>query len=157
MAWHKRGQSEDVFWFALFYLPLTAIVVLSLVIMPKTLMEHSTQPIPLDEQIQSRQISSRMWQTSEVTGRTSPFDYNEDITDLNKTYTKKQMAYAVTIGDKKTIYNDDYYQMIKPIAEYRAKPFTEVRNVKVNGQTKQLVIEQYYPKRYETQEEKWSS
>ncbi|GEM_PF-4666576 len=149
MEWNKRAQSEDVFWFAFFYFPLTIAVVLALIIMPKTLMEQSVQPVQLDEQVQARQIHSRLWETSTVTGRTSPFDYTSDLTGINNTYTKKLMAYTVTIDGKTTTHQKQFQDIAKPIAPFRYMPYTEIRNVEVNGVTKQLIIEEYYPQKYE--------
>lgn len=149
MAWNKRAQAETPFWYGLFYLPLTAIVILAIVIIPKNLMDKSVEPIPLDQQIQAKQTMSRLWETSTITGRTSPFQYTDDLTGINNTYSSKQMTYLVKIGDKETIHNKKFYEIAQPIAPFRYLPYSETRQINVKGTEKQLTIEEYYPKEYE--------
>lgn len=149
MAWHKKAQSEDVFWFAFFYMPMTAIVVLSLVLMPRHLMGTALQPVPLDEAIQARQLNSMLWKTNELTGRTNTFEY-EHNSKINQIQTKKQMTYRVQLGTDEKYYRQDLFKIAKPIAPYRYEPFNQVRHVRVNDKIEQLHIEMYYPKQYET-------
>ncbi len=144
----KKGQSEDVFWFAFFYFPLTMFVVIALVLMPKALMEKSLQPVPLDEAIQARQLNSQLWATNMFTGRTSPFDYTDDLSEINKTVTLKQMAYKVSIDGAEAYYQKPFYNIAKPIAPFRYLGYTEIRRITVKGSTKKLEIEEYYPHQY---------
>ncbi len=150
MGWGKKGEAEeDMFWFALFYLPLLAAVCIALVIFPRTLMETSLEPVPLDQAIQARQLNARLWVTDENTGRTSPFAYTDDLSKADKVFAAKQMAYSISIDGKKAHYNKQFYDIAKPIAPFRYLGYTENRNVKVNGATKQLQIEIYQPHKYE--------
>ncbi|MBW2970048.1 hypothetical protein KY319_02900 [Candidatus Woesearchaeota archaeon] len=150
MVWYKRAQAGEPLWYGFLFLPLTVIIVLAIIIMPRSIMGDSVQPVPLDEQVQAKQIMSRMWETNAITGRTSPFQYTGDLTGINNTYTKKLMAYSVTLDGKTTIHQKQFYDMAKPIAPFRYLSYTEVRKVNVKGTEKQLIIEEYYPKKYET-------
>lgn len=150
--WGKKAQSEDVFWFAFFYGPLTAFVVLSLILMPRALMEQSLQPIPLDQTVQARQLNARLWQTDTITGRTSPFEY--DFTEkIDETYSKKAISYKVQIGEKEEYYNKELYDRAEPIAPARYLPYSERRMVIVDGTKKEITITEYYPKKYEIAEQ----
>ena len=152
MAWNKKAESpaEEVFKFGFFYFPLTMGVLIAFVLFPSALMEASVQPVPVDQAIQARQLTSRLWTTNMLTGRTSPFEYNDDLSTLNRTITKKQMAYSVAIDSKEVFYNKQLYDIAKPIAPFRYRGYNEARQISVRGTLKQLKIEEYYPQKYET-------
>lgn len=151
MAWDKKAQSEDVFWFAFFYFPLTMGVVIALVVTPTMLMSQSLQPVPLDEAILARQIHSRLWKTDLMTGKTSPFEYTGDLKGIDKTLTDRQMAYSVSIDAKEAYYRKEYYELARPIAPFRYNPYTERRLIDVGGTKKVLKIEEYQPHKYAVQ------
>ncbi len=151
MSWHKKAEapSELMFKFGFFYLPLTAVVVMAFVIFPRNLMASSLQAVPFDEATEARQLHSRLWATDENTGRTSPFIYVSDLGDINVTYTRKKMAYGVTLDGQQKIYEKQFYDIAKPIAPFRYLGYTETRPVNVDGDTKQLTLEIFQPYKYE--------
>jgi len=140
---NKKAQGPEIFWYIFLYLPLTIIVITSLVIIPRSLMAKSLQPVPLDQMIQSRQLQSQMWTKNPVTGKTNLMDY-QITKDLNKTYTTKQITYRVQLGNQETYYNKELYELAKPISPFRYLPYLEER---ITNQGK-LTIEEYYPKQY---------
>lgn len=150
MAWSRRAQGAGIsLWFAIFYSLLTAGIALSMVFIPKALMDTSVKPIPIDEAVQAQQIKSRMWVTNEFTGQTNPFVYSKDLTGLDKLYTTKQMTYKITLGTNSITYDEAYYKRIQPIARWNAVQYAEQRKVTVEGAQQDLTIEEYYPKNYE--------
>ena len=111
-------------------------------------MVKSLEPIPLDQAIEAKQLSAQLWITNDYTG-TNPFQHTDNLTEINKTATQKQMAYSVSIDGKSSVYNKPLYDMARPIAPFSYSPYVEKRNVAVNGTTQQLAIEIYYPYEYE--------
>jgi hypothetical protein len=150
MAWSNKGQGAGIsLWFAIFYSLLTAGIALSMVFIPKALMDTSVKPIPIDQAVQAQQIKSRMWMTNEFTGQTNPFTYLGDLTGLDQLYTQKQMTYKVTLGTKSATYDETYFKRITPIARWNAVQYAEKRKVIASGIEQELTIEEYYPKKYE--------
>ena len=149
---NKKAQAEapEMTKYAFFYLPLTAAVIIGLIVFTTLLVGQGLIPVSADQVVQVRQVQSQLWKTDENTGRTSPFEYDTDLTTVAKTITQKKMAYSVSIDGKEVKHQEKYYDVAKPIAPHRSSPYTEIKNVKVDGQIKELKIEAYYPYKYET-------
>ncbi len=167
MAWHKQ-RKYSVFsslkqlrcsrkgeepagislWFAIFYSFLTAVVALSMVFMPKALMDKNAQPIPVDATSQAQQTASRLWVTNSYTGRTNPFEFSTDLKDIDKLYTTKLLTYKITIDGKSAIYDEPFYKIAKPLAVHKYQPYNEKRTVSAGGKPATLEIEELYPKKY---------
>jgi hypothetical protein len=150
MAWHRKAQGAGIsIWFALFYSLLTAGVALALVFMPKSLVESSVQPIPVDQAVQAQQIKSGLWMTNEYTGRTNPFEYRDNLDGVDKISTPKLMTYKVTLGKKSATYDEPLYKRAQPIARFSYVVYVESRKVSAGGSVQDLNIEELYPKKYE--------
>jgi len=146
---NKKADVTEGIVAAVLYLPLTAIIVFALVSMPTALIEKGLQPTAFDQEIEARQILAQLWETNEYTGRTSPFEYTTDLSEITKTETKKKLAYRVTIDGKEAIYDESTYKDAKPIAPYIYSKHEEKLIVMVAGKPKELTIEVYYPYKYE--------
>jgi len=148
--WAKKAQGgeELAIWFVAAYAALTLAIGMALVIMPKSLMGSSINPVSMDQAVQAQQIKSRMWVTNEFTGTTNPFEYSDDLAGLNTTYAQKQITYRVSIPGKSTTADAELYDIAKPLAQYRYLPYVEQRTVNIGGKPQTIVIEEYYPKKY---------
>ena len=150
MAWHKRANGPRIpLFFAIAYALLTSSVALTMVIIPKNLVESSVQPIPIDQAVLAQQIKSRLWITSEYTGQTNPFLYTTDLAGLDKLYTTKLLTYNVSLDGKSATYDEQLYRRAKPLAKFKYETYIEQRKVATNGTVQNLTIEEYYPKKYE--------
>ncbi len=147
----KKAQStaELVFWFAFLYLPLTLAVSFAVVILPRTLFEHSLQPVSFDLAVETEQLKAQMWQTNAITDSTSPFNYITDTKNIDKTATQKALTYKITIDGKEAIYKPELFKKAEPIAPFVYAVQEQKQTVLVDGKQKELTIEVYAPYKYE--------
>ncbi len=150
MAWNKKAQIEEYpLWYPLVFFFMIMGISAALVYMPIHLVTKTIPQVPMDQVDQARIIHSKLWATNQYTGRTSPFEYTDNLALVEKTITKKLMTYSVSIDEKKVIYDKAFYDIAQPIAPFRYLSYNEGRNIKVRGVTRQLKIEEYYPYEYE--------
>jgi hypothetical protein len=149
MALNKKAQIEEYpMWYVIFFAMIVAICA-ALIGMPTYLVVKTIPQVPMDQVDQARIIHSNLWATNPYTGRTTPYEYTDDLTQVEKTVTRKLMTYKVSIDGKQAIYDKEFYDIAAPIAPFRYLGYSEKRNVKVKGTNKQLTIEQYNPHTYE--------
>ncbi len=151
MAFNKKAQIEEYpLWYGLVFFPMIIGICAALVGMPTHLVIKTIPQVPMDQVDQARIIHSKLWTTNMHTGRTSPFEYTDNLALVEKTTTRKLMTYSVSIDGKQVIYDKDFYDIAQPIATFnRYLNYNEARKVKVKGTTKELKIEEYYPHQYE--------
>ena len=150
MAFNKKAQIEEYpLWYGLVFFPMIVGISVALVYMPTHLVVKTIPQVPMDQVDQARIIHSKLWVTNMHTGRTSPFEYTDNLALVEKTTTRKLMTYSVSMDDKKVIYDKEFYGIAQPIAPFRYLCYNENRKVKVKGTTKELKIEEYYPHEYE--------
>lgn len=150
MAFNKKAQIEEYpLWYGLIFFPMIIGICAALVGMPTYLVVKTIPQVPMDQVDQSRIIHSKLWATNTYTGRTSPFEYTDNLALVEKITTRKQMTYSVSMDGKQVIYDKEFYGIAQPIAPFRYLGYNEARKVKVKGTTKELKIEEYYPHEYE--------
>lgn len=145
MALRKRAVAGRILYWIL-YLPLTAALVLALVLIPARLLNQSIQPISVDAAIFEQRTFNNLAGYSPSTG----VDNNKLVAvpqyTLAYSLSPKAWAYVITVngkeydaGQEKRMYFDG------------AKPLAGINYNYYKNQKDTIIVEQTLPKKYATQ------
>ena len=137
-------MADALYWF--FYIPLTAIIVLALVIIPTNILRATVQPVELDASIMEERLSQKILAYSPMLGVETGQAGN--IKDAELVLSEKRFAYKVTVDKDSTIGNQEFYDEAIPLTPIKHKRFTHEATLVKEGKETPVVIDQVYPERY---------
>ena len=144
--WSKRGTwawADLLYWF--FYLPMTAAVIITLVIVPARLLNASVQPMPLDAALFEERVFQHLAEYSPVTGVDKTKLTDDVVSSTRFSLSQKRFGYEIKIGDKTIYGRQQFYDIAKPLAPVRYDKFTAKKTI----QNTPIEITQLYPQKYE--------
>jgi len=149
MAWSKRGSwtwADMLYW--IFYVPMTAALVVALITIPTAKLEAAVQPIPMDARIFEERVFQLVAKHSAVTG-TDTRALTENVEHaLRFSHSPKKFGYQIIIGDRVITDPRDFYGIARPLAPLRYTAFTAGRRLEYPPVI--VTVNQVYPKQYET-------
>lgn len=143
MALRKKAVAGRILYWIL-YLPLTAALVLALVLIPARLLNQSIQPISVDAAIFEQRTFNNLAAYSPATGIESSKLVPLPQHTLAYSLSPKAWAYVVTVNGKEYDAGQDkrmYFDGAKPLASINYNYYKNENNG--------IVVEQTFPKKYE--------
>ncbi len=144
MAWNKKATwtwADTLYWF--FYIPMTAAVILTLVIIPGRMIGTKVQPVTMDAAIFEERVVQHLKEYSPVTGS------SDNMMTTNKSMqfslSQKKFGYKITKDGKEYYGNQKFYDIARPLAPVKYHRFQSTKTYE-NGKT--VTIDQVYPKLY---------
>lgn len=138
--------ADALYWF--FYIPLTLIVIVALIVVPTSVLNSSVQPTNLDATIMQQRILNSLTPVSPILGYQEGqpyFDPKKAIT--YSTPQKKDFGVKIEAGE--TIYiNEQYYKDARPLAGVGYKNYQGLYYVSGTSHPT-IYIDQIYAPRYD--------
>lgn len=137
--------ADALYWF--FYIPMTAIIVISLVIIPTNVMKATIQPVELDASIMEERLSNKLTEYSPITG--TNINKVGDVNAANLILSQKRHAYKVAVDNLPPVFgNPDFYDEAIPLTPVKHKRFTSATEMKKKEKTSKVIIDQVYTEKY---------
>jgi hypothetical protein len=137
--------ADALYWF--FYIPLTLVVIVALIVVPTSILNSSVQPTNLDATIMQKRILNSLTPTSPTLGYQESQPYFDPKQAIM--YSTSQKDFGVKIEAGETLYiNRQYYEDARPLAGVGYKNYQGLFYVKgVSYPT--IYIDQIYAPRYD--------
>lgn len=142
-------MAEGLLWF--FYVPLTAVVILALVIIPTRLLENSLHPIELDAAIARERLYQDVNKVGPIYGVEAGL-VRSDFATRALLMGDKKWAYKLTVttqGQNTPVIvfgNEEFYRDAAPLAPVKYSLFQSERRY---GAMNTVKVDEVYPKKYE--------
>jgi len=150
MVWNKKGTwawADTLYW--LFYIPLTFVVILSLVLTPARMLDQAVQPYQLDAAIMERRLTTSLYDYDHVLGTRYGVLTDSPKQAASFSMSEKAFAYKISIGQQEYFGNKKFYKDARPLVPLRYKNFEKLETYVSNGKEITVKIDQVYPPRYE--------
>jgi len=146
---NKRGQEEIAgIYFWLFYLPMTAIVVLALVITPQQILNQSFQPMPVDATIMEQRLQNKLSATSAIYGM-QPGKLTSNVQEnIALGLSDKAYGFKITVDGQTFFGNQEFFEDAKPLAPVKYQLYTSSYEYTKNNQPVIVTVEQTFPFEY---------
>jgi len=142
---NKRGTwvwADTLYWF--FYLPMTAIVIIALVVIPKSAMEAPISPGPLDAAIMEERLLQAATLNDPVFG--SRQGYYGSLPAAIRS--EKRFGFRVEAQGKESFFNKAFYEQASPLAPINYDRFIKSEKMREGSSVVEVEIDQVYPKEY---------
>jgi len=144
---HKKASSQltDVLLFIFIYIPMTIVIVASLVTTPSKILTQSLQPMQLDATIMHERIIQQITYYSPLTG-----SHQRTIEGIPQFYpTNKRYANRASIGEQQYYFNKLFFDTAYPLAPVVYNKHSYYQHM--NGENEILVETIHvFPKNYDT-------
>lgn len=139
----KRGTwvwADTLYWF--FYLPMTAAVIIALVVIPKSALDTQINPSLLDASItEERLLQGATLQDPIFGSRQGHFGALPSLIR-----SEKRFGYKIKAGDEESFFNKDFYEQAAPLAPISYDRFTKTETMRKGSNAVRVEIDQVYPK-----------
>jgi hypothetical protein len=155
MAWSKKAAwtvSDVLFWF--FYIPMTAIVVVVLVIYPENIFAVALQPMTLDSGLMAERVHYSLADYDQFIGVRDGFAAPGKLDEI-LTLRPSEKRYTIMVQRDGEVYfpgklQKEFYEDALPIADIRYKKFDKnFSYTDLTGNPVKVSISQIFPKQYE--------
>ena len=148
--WSKKGTwtwADTLYWF--FYIPLTAFVVMALVIIPRGILNNAVQPFTLDAGIMQERLVQKITAFSPILGVQGKQLSDQFPKSATLSLSEKRYAYKVASATQEYVGNKEFYEIAVPLAPIRFNRYSVNKPMFVNGVQTNIFIDQVFPKKYE--------
>ena len=156
---HQKAQVAEEFFYAIFYLTMTSVVVFFMVIIPTTILENTYETHDRDNVVWNERVFAKASTKDELTLRVIPgvLENPEKFTtkSINKSFdfgkAPRKVAFKLTYDTKSIYFDKEFYDIAKPLSPVAYPAFTQSRPLLVKNELKRLEIDQVFSKK-----QKWS-
>lgn len=135
-------------WYWLFYIPITACVIIALVVMPENIKNTALQPFALDAKIMEERILNNIAARDPVLGFTEDRLGRKISRKAALALSDKQYGYKITIDGQAYYGNREFYEDAAPLAPIKYDRHTTTKLLHRGDDTITVTIDQVFPKQY---------
>jgi|GEM_PF-5353027 len=134
--------ADALYWF--FYIPVTVIVIVALVVVPTSILNSSVQPTNLDATIMEQRILNSLTPMSPTLGYQKDFSVPNPAQAIKYSVSPKKFGVKIDV-DEVTYINKQYYEDAIPLAGLGYKKYENLFAVRGTNFGKVFISQVYAP------------